>query len=565
MSTFPLFIPIHSLLADRSNQDWINIWGTDEGVCSTFQDYCFALTHALSQNPGQRIILGPLDRVHFLACFLAGIHCGKEIIVPHSSTPGLLEDLLKGDDLFLDNPLKFLDNHPIEPSPTPFCAQLGSVALYTSGSTGQPKIIKKKIKQLDAEIAALDRLWGKQDNQPHFYSTVPHHHIYGLLFSLLWPACAGYRINNETSPFWEDIMERDPHEAYLISSPAHIGRLPSMDVQGKPFSVIFSSGALLPYDQARTIENYFSITPIEVFGSTETGGIAYRQQWEENQAWMPFPQIDISQDNQDCLQIRSPYLPDGEVYQTQDQIKMVDEKRFHLIGRADRIVKIEGKRVSLPEMEQRLGALIDILEAYTLALESGNRTEIGVVATLTSCGKETLEKLGKKTFVKQVRDTLSHYFEPVTLPRKWRFVDEIPQDARGKRPLSQIKDLFEMQPSSLPKEVLLPDVLIKEGSTEEIALTLYIPENLHYFKGHFPNFPIVPGVTQLHWAVHYAKEIFGISGKILGTSQIKFSQLIKPKDHITLILTHNQENHLISYQFKGEKGLYSSGRFTYAP
>ena len=52
-------------------------------------------------------------------------------------------------------------------------------------------------------------------------------------------------------------------------------------------NLIFSSGSALAYDTAQKTEKLMKSVPIEILGSTETGGIAYRTQ-NNDDWWTPF-------------------------------------------------------------------------------------------------------------------------------------------------------------------------------------------------------------------------------------------------------------------------------------
>ncbi|HRE16020.1 MAG TPA: hypothetical protein PLW86_03000, partial [Rhodocyclaceae bacterium] len=67
-----------------------------------------------------------------------------------------------------------LDAIPLPSVPT--------LELFTSGSSGEPKRISKRLIQLEAECRVLESFWGGHIGQAAVLATVPHHHIYGLLF-----------------------------------------------------------------------------------------------------------------------------------------------------------------------------------------------------------------------------------------------------------------------------------------------------------------------------------------------------------------------------------------------
>ena len=120
--------------------------------------------------------------------------------------------------------------------------------------------------------------------------------------------------------------------------------------------------------------------------------------------------------------IQSPYLPDDAYCPLDDELSLLDDGRFILQGRADRIVKIEEKRISLTELEQRLCESPFVSEVVTQALHK-TRTVIAAVIVLSQDGLDCQETKGRGELIKQLRKGLGQWFEPVALPRKWLFVE----------------------------------------------------------------------------------------------------------------------------------------------
>jgi len=108
-----------------------------------------------------------------------------------------------------------------------------------------------------------------------------------------------------------------------------------------------------------------------------------------------------------------------------------------------------------------------------------------------------------------------------------------------------------------------PEILFKNVSENKVEFGLRIPKELAYFEGHFPNFPVVPGIVQLHWAILFAKDIYQISPVVAKGTQIKFSNLILPLDTLSLTLEHVPEKLLIIYSYMSDIKNYSSGRLFY--
>ena len=160
------------------------------------------------------------------------------------------------------------------------------------------------------------------------------------------------------------------------------------------------------------------------------------------ETWTKFKNVELTIGEEKRLCVKSPYLPYGMVYQTEDLAFLENDQQFRLLGRADRIIKVEGKRICLFELEERLRKLESIEDTTVLPLESLNRDELGAILVLSDQGKARLLAIGKATFVREIRKSLSLYFEHVVLPRKWRFVSELPQNGQGKRPYDLMRRYF---------------------------------------------------------------------------------------------------------------------------
>lgn len=125
-----------------------------------------------------------------------------------------------------------------------------------------------------------------------------------------------------------------------------------------------------------------------------------------------------------------------------DLVAFSDDGRFLLKGRADRIVKLDGKRVSLPEIESFLVSHPWIDEAAVLVLDD-ERGSLAVVTSLSAEGQALRTQKGNFRFGRQLRDEMRPYFDSSALPRRWRFVERVPVSMHGKRLGEELKALFE--------------------------------------------------------------------------------------------------------------------------
>lgn len=380
----------------------------------------------------------------FIVHFFALLHADKQVVIPPNMQSGTLAQLAEAYDAIAD-----IELAPDETATVDWLnldPQTTIISLYTSGSTGIPKRVQKNLAQFEAEIVVLESIWGSTLEKNVMMATVPHHHIYGLLFRLLWPLSAGRCFDATTCTHPDLVCERLMlfKHASLISSPAQLARWPDLmelSSLSPTLNVIFSSGGALPNESANKYIEQLGYAPIEVFGSSETGGVAWRQQRNGSTPWETLPSVSVACGEDGALLLSSPFLASDSPWRMDDAIELLPDGRFYLLGRLDRIVKVEEKRLSLPEMEAKLTAHTWINAAITLPL-SGRRQYIGAVVTLSSDGEQQLKQHGKRHVTHHLRTSLAAHYEAVLLPRRWRFVPSLPTNAQGKHTYATLSALF---------------------------------------------------------------------------------------------------------------------------
>ena len=508
----------------------------------------------------------------FAACFLGFLQAGKEPVILPNCQPQFLARLAGDIDAFFcdvpDESANILGLEYLPAADEDFEFQILKseqlLALYTSGSTGEPKKVVKTLANLDSELRTLEDVWGDLIGESVSLATVSHQHIYGLLFQVLWPLCSGRVFETEIYHFPSDLLERmkTSQRVVLISSPAHLNRihrLADLRPQAEKLSALFSSGGPLERTASLDLGQTLEQRVIEVFGSTETGGVAHRRQGPEPESmfWTPFSVVEIEIDEKTSrLCLSSPYIDSPSPYLMEDKIKLQAGGRFELLGRCDRVQKIEGKRVSLDEVESRLKGSEYVRDARAIVL-SENRRSIGVVFIPSKRGKELVDKGGKTELTTVLKAELASYFERVLLPRKWRVVEEFPVNAQGKTTQDKLKMVFAQE------KIEKPLVLSVEQSELCVVLSLSVREKTRYFDGHFPGHPILPGIAQVDWAAEFAQQYFQLADTFSGLEALKFPEFIGPGSQVTLTLNYRPEKKKVNFSFTGENKKFSSGRIVF--
>jgi acyl-coenzyme A synthetase/AMP-(fatty) acid ligase len=430
--------PLHSLFTNRIEGSSVCHDGQHLVAWSELSKQVAAQVEVLRKRKESRWLLVSDNPRNFVINLLALLHAKKNVVIPPNTQRGTQLLLADEFDAIVNDELPYAESSvellPLNPDTT-------SIDIYTSGSTGNPKKIRKTLTQFEAEIETLESLWGTLIGNAAIVSTVPHYHIYGLIFRLLWPLAAGRTFDTITCTNPETLSTRlavlgQANGSILISSPAQLSRLPalvSLATLTPIPRVIFSSGGPLTEATASEFLRQHGRAPIEVFGSTETGGIAWRQQdgKKDAEAWMPLPGVKVTCGSSGALSLSSPFLADNAPWLMDDAIESLSDGRFYLRGRLDRIVKVEEKRLSLPDMETRLVTHPWVSSAATAVL-AGRRQSIGAVVVLTAEGSHQLDLQGKRNTAQHLRQHLAAHFEAVLLPRRWRFAEQLPMNDGGK-------------------------------------------------------------------------------------------------------------------------------------
>ena len=429
-----------------------------------------------------------------------------------------------------------------------------SLSLCTSGSSGEPKRIDKTLRQLANEVEALQQLWGAGLGDACIIGSVATQHIYGLLFRVLWPLCAGRPFVRKQLAFPEDLQRasREYPTFAWVASPALLKRMgdnldwPALSAVQR----VFSSGGALPAEAAQSLHQRLQQWPTEILGSSETGGIAWRQ---GDELWQPFAGVELSQDHDGALLVASPYLPRGHVEHTADAARIETDGRFQLLGRLDRIVKLEEKRISLPMLEQALADHEWVAEAR-LGVVQENRASLGALLVLSEPGLHALRNQGRRTLTEELRQHLRQHCEALALPRRWRLLRQLPLNAQGKLPQAWVEAV------RLAPRPQTPEVLQQVEADGEWNLQLAVPPDLAYFSGHFPQTPVLPGVVQVDWALNLAQQLMALPEQFAGMEVLKFQQLVRPGDEIQLHLRFDASRNKLYFSYRNETATCSSGR-----
>jgi len=553
-----------------------------------FLDGAAELRRVINSQNSDKWLLHCEDCWYFLLTFTALLQCKKEILLSANVSPAYIEEIRSGaaqtaapfltDQVFpeghcpqntfhIPSLLKDLKKTDKTEETPAINADETSIIMYTSGSTGKPKAVQQRLTEFEADNRFIISKWGDEFLKRKLCSTVSQHHIYGILFSIFLPFTLGVPFRRNRIEFPEEMEKLSDTEYIIITVPAFLKRAVEMEntsVLKLKSPWIFTSGGALKFDTAQKTNEIFGFWPVEVYGSTETSGIAWRQS-VNGQEWTVFDNADISQNKDGCLIIRSPYIKDPAGFETADMVEILKDGRFLLKGRIDSVVKIEEKRISFTEIENRIlqsGLASDVCVIF---LED-KRQYLAAAIVFNSKGKERFNGLEKHEINKFWREYLLQYFENIVIPKKWRYPENLPLDAQGKKKKEDIEFLF-----SGEKEITNNTVVASEGfnalekekiiekTENSVIIEFSIPGTSPYFDGHFPGFPILPAVAQTELIIRFAARYFGTTISPSQIRRVKFTNFIKPNARLLLKLEKKEKS--VSFNIRSPENdiIYSTG------
>ncbi|MFW6051015.1 MAG: AMP-binding protein [Myxococcota bacterium] len=519
-------------------------------VLLVFQRDRYAMAAALlgAWRAGHAVALPPNTRREAV---LAVRERPETVAVLHDTDAGLgvrVPDLLDPADA----------RGPFEPPVLPQRAAIATV--FTSGTTAEADAWPKTAGQLLGEAEVLADLFEIAPGT-RVVGTVSPGHIYGLLFTVLVPLVRGSAFLRETPLHAEAVAERvaASEAQVLVTVPAHLRGLTAVAPRSlASLSRVFASTAPLPDDVARAFVERHDRAVTEIFGSTETGGVAWRERRGEV-SWRPLPGVDVTVDADGRLLVDSPFLGPWmpRPYRTADLAELRSDGTFRHRGRADGIVKVGGRRVSLPAMEQHLGRLPGVREAAALAVPAaGGR------------GQQILVAVVSERPAAELRDALAERLEHSCLPRRIVHVDALPREDNGKLQRRRLLRLFGLGPDGRPLRWKLEwGAAVAEGAGEArgMAFPVRIPDDCAWFEGHFPGHPVMAAAVQLQELVlPCVRRARPDLGTVRRMTRLKFLGRIEPGDALRVELRWRPGRPAVEFAIRRGETTCSAGHLAFA-
>lgn len=205
------------------------------------------------------------------------------------------------------------------------------IGFRSSGSTGAPVLYRHDMDVLMAEAAGhAARL-----RPGRVLSAVPAHHIYGFVWSVLVPLAAGCPVADIRGGLPDDLNARD----VIVSFPDHWDYI-AKTRPVLPAAIGVTSTAPMPAGLAAGLLARGLGGLVEIYGSTETGGIARREAPDESFRLLPVWRFAEARDGDVRIE-----AADGRGCALPDIVAMTGPDAFTLRGRRDGAVQVGGINV----------------------------------------------------------------------------------------------------------------------------------------------------------------------------------------------------------------------------
>jgi acyl-coenzyme A synthetase/AMP-(fatty) acid ligase len=407
----------------------------------------YAMADSLRRQMGPPDAAGPVclaaqNKEVVAAALLAALGGGPLLLLPHALSPRALAGLQRArpyrlaiTDFHRELPLGVRQlvageqsGGSAEALAAPPEPGRRILELFTGGSTGSPRLWTKTAANIVAEGLFLARHFDVTEKD-RIIATVSPCHIYGLLFSVVLPLVASASVAAATPSFPDEIRSavRDNKGTLLAAVPAHYRVLRGRKLSAPELRLTFSSAGMLAAEDNEAFVSANGIGVVEVYGSTETGGIATRDRSAGEGHFTAFPSVRWRVLD-GLLAVSSPYISpnlslDSDGYfLTADRVERQGPGSFSLLGRADFVTKVGGKRVDMEEVRAVLLRQAGVRDSVVLALPDDRGREHRIAALV----------VGEGVRAEAVRSALSGELEPHALPRRIILVDRIPMTRNGK-------------------------------------------------------------------------------------------------------------------------------------
>jgi len=408
------------------------------------------------------------DRLHFALGLAAALQRGQASLMPPNALPATLRQLpADGPPAYVLADVEGLDVGGLHTIPVAFDeaaatsaaaglsmpridADLTAVCLLTSGSTGVPQPHAKRFGPLTLNIGAEAARLAEWLQRPTLHglaivATVPAQHSYGLESSVLLALLGGASFDAGRPFYPADIasaLARLPRPRALVTTPFHLKALVQSGVALPPVDLVLSATAPLSPQLAAQAEASMGACLGEIYGCTEAGQVAARRT-TQGETWTTLGDLRIEREIAGPTGAGNEGVETGERFIVRgghvieptplaDLLVLHDERHFRLLGRANDLIHVAGKRSSLAHLNFHLNRVEGVEDGAFWLPEAGDLPALAGGTELEAVHRPIAFVVAPRLTARQVIDALRAELEPAFVPRRIVQVPALPREATGK-------------------------------------------------------------------------------------------------------------------------------------
>jgi len=327
------------------------------------------------------------------------------------------------------------------------------VVMFTADSAGDPKAVLRSRKNLEAQAEILSRAL-EIDKDTKILTAVPLFHAYGWDFGFLTALRQGATLNIEEELSAKRVSKilREQDVDVLPGTPtlfAGLGKMPVAKPLRKKGARYLAAGGRLEESIAEAFRERYGVKLMSAYHTTETGAVAIDLQSkvpesvgkvldgmevrltgpdggkvganERGVVWVRGPSVaERSIGPYQIPPSKSGRVPIGGRdadgwFRTGDLARIDKSGRLYLDGREDDLVKVDGKRVALGEVEGCLESFPKVKQAQALVITDplGGPMVVAKVVAAAKCQAE------------EIIDHCAKNLAPYKVPRRIEFCERL--------------------------------------------------------------------------------------------------------------------------------------------
>jgi long-chain acyl-CoA synthetase len=222
----------------------------------------------------------------------------------------------------------------------------------TSGTTGLPKLCRQSLATLREECLFWRRVF---PSCTRIVQTVAAHHIYGFLFTVLLPELAGWPVLDGRMMHPGALHAALRPTDLLVGFPTGLAAMLRHVVDLPPGLHVVSATSSLPAATHGALLTYGAGQVVDIYGSSETGGIAFRT--DPASPFALLPRWQRAREDGSIAEVSS-----GAVFALPDRVTWDGDRLVRPEARIDGAVQVAGVNVFPDQVAARLRAHATVAE-----------------------------------------------------------------------------------------------------------------------------------------------------------------------------------------------------------